>query len=69
MKRRSHTAVPLSHHVESFLEMLVAERGLSENTLDAYSRDLSGFEVGAHRPYESHLHDENQARKDMGGIH
>ena len=44
MKRRSHTAVPLSHHVESFLEMLVAERGLSENTLDAYSRDLSGFE-------------------------
>ena len=44
MKRRSHTAVPLSHHVESFLEMLVAERGLSENTLDAYSRDLSRFE-------------------------
>jgi integrase/recombinase XerD len=44
MKKRSHTAVPASRHVESFLEMLVAERGLSGNTLDAYSRDLSGFE-------------------------
>ncbi len=44
MKRRFHTAVPASRYVESFLEMLVAERGLSGNTLDAYSRDLSGFE-------------------------
>ena len=44
MKKRSHTADPVSRHVESFLEMLVAERGLSGNTLDAYSRDLSGFE-------------------------
>ncbi|MBL6933977.1 MAG: tyrosine recombinase XerD [Alphaproteobacteria bacterium] len=44
MKKRFHAADPVSRHVESFLEMLVAERGLSGNTLDAYSRDLSGFE-------------------------
>lgn len=44
MKKRSHAADLVSRHVESFLEMLVAERGLSGNTLDAYSRDLSGFE-------------------------
>ena len=34
----------VSRHVESFLEMLVAERGLSSNTLDAYSNDLTQFE-------------------------
>ena len=30
--------------VESFLEMLLAERGVSDNTLDAYSRDLAHAE-------------------------
>jgi integrase/recombinase XerD len=31
------------HLVETFLEMLSAERGAAANTLDAYSRDLSRF--------------------------
>ena len=32
-----------SKHVESFLEMLAAERGAAANTLDAYRRDLDDF--------------------------
>ncbi len=32
-----------SHHVESFLEMLVAERGAAANTREAYGRDLTDF--------------------------
>jgi len=32
-----------SRHIESFLEMLLAERGASHNTLDAYRRDLDHF--------------------------
>jgi integrase/recombinase XerD len=32
-----------SPHIESFLEMLVAERGASRNTFDAYRRDLDHF--------------------------
>ena len=31
------------HLVEAFLEMLSAERGAANNTLDAYRRDLTGF--------------------------
>lgn len=31
------------HLVESFLEMLSAERGVARNTLDAYRRDLTGY--------------------------
>lgn len=31
------------HAVESFLEMLVAERGIAANTLQAYRRDLEDF--------------------------
>ncbi len=31
------------HHIGQFLEMLVAERGASKNTLDAYRRDLEDF--------------------------
>lgn len=30
--------------IEAFLEMMAAERGASQNTLDAYRRDLLGFE-------------------------
>ncbi len=30
-------------HVAAFLEMLASERGASENTLDAYRRDLAAF--------------------------
>lgn len=32
-----------NHHVESFLEMLVAERGAAANTREAYGRDLADF--------------------------
>jgi integrase/recombinase XerD len=31
---------PVSHHVETFLDMMAAERGVSPHTLDAYRRDL-----------------------------
>src|SRR5512144_575692 len=33
----------MSRHVEAFLEMLVAERGATSNTLDAYRSDLCRF--------------------------
>jgi len=33
----------LSPHIDSFLSMLTVEKGLSKNTLDAYSRDLAGL--------------------------
>jgi len=33
--------------IELFLDMLAAERGASENTLDAYRRDLADFSAGA----------------------
>ncbi len=33
-----------ARHVESFLEMMAAERGASPNTLDAYRRDLADFD-------------------------
>ena len=32
-----------NRHLEAFLEMMVAERGASSNTIDAYSRDLKTF--------------------------
>ena len=32
-------------YVENFLEMLAAERGAAQNTLDSYSRDLRHFEA------------------------
>lgn len=31
----------LSHHVDSFLNMLTVEKGLAQNTLEAYGRDLN----------------------------
>lgn len=34
-----------AHHLRSFLEMLSAERGAAQNTLQAYERDLGGFLV------------------------
>lgn len=36
-------SVPASQYLESFLEMLIAERGASANTVEAYRRDLSDF--------------------------
>lgn len=37
----------MDHHVQSFLEMLVAERGAARNTLAAYRGDLEDFAVHA----------------------
>ncbi|MFI5030746.1 MAG: site-specific tyrosine recombinase XerD [Reyranellales bacterium] len=37
--------VDRSREVEAFLEMLQAERGASQNTLDAYGRDLDDLQV------------------------
>lgn len=37
------TAKPSDPHLESFIEMLSAERGAAENTLQAYRRDLDDF--------------------------
>ncbi len=34
---------PLGRHAEAFLEMLAAERGAAENTLQSYTRDLTQF--------------------------
>ncbi|MBT3358836.1 MAG: site-specific tyrosine recombinase XerD [Rhodospirillales bacterium] len=42
-RRSRHPDVPASRQVEVFLEMLVAERGASPNTLDSYHRDLVDF--------------------------
>ena len=36
------------HHLESFLEMMSAERGASVHTLDAYRRDLVDFRAFLH---------------------
>ena len=33
----------MAGHIEAFLEMMAAERGASDNTLAAYSRDLEGW--------------------------
>ncbi len=38
-----HALVTDNHHVESFLEMLAAERGAAANTLAAYAHDLKDF--------------------------
>ena len=41
--QKAEGPAPGSHHVESFLEMLAAERGAAANTLQAYQRDLNDF--------------------------
>jgi integrase/recombinase XerD len=38
-----------SRHVESFLEMLAAERGAARNTIEAYRRDLDHFAASLDR--------------------
>jgi integrase/recombinase XerD len=40
---RSRKPIAISRHVESFLEMLAAERGAARNTLESYRRDLVDF--------------------------
>ena len=44
---RSRKPVALSRHVESFLEMLAAERGAQQNTLESYRRDIADFSAFA----------------------
>jgi integrase/recombinase XerD len=39
--RKASPAIPPSRHVESFLEMLAAERGAAPLTLAAYRADLA----------------------------
>ena len=41
--RKAEGPAPGSRHVESFLEMLAAERGAAANTQQAYERDLNDF--------------------------
>ena len=38
----------MDRHIESFLDMIAAERGASRNTLDAYRRDLVDFDSFHH---------------------
>ena len=47
MPRRSSNPSPSSdsRYFEQFMEMMVAERGASKNTVDAYRRDLTDFSV------------------------
>jgi integrase/recombinase XerD len=42
-KHAEHALVTQNRHVESFLEMLAAERGAAANTRAAYARDLKDF--------------------------
>ncbi len=35
----------MRHHVDAFLDMLVAERGAARNTIEAYTRDLEDYVV------------------------
>ena len=39
--RPARPAAAVSRHFESFLEMLMAERGAAANTIESYRRDLS----------------------------
>jgi integrase/recombinase XerD len=44
MKNSGRNSIPKSHqHVERFLEMMSAERGSAENSLEAYGRDLAHY--------------------------
>lgn len=43
MGRRATPSIALPRQVEMFLEMLAAERGAADNTLDGYRRDLADF--------------------------
>lgn len=47
--RRAKSKAPPSRQVEIFLEMMLAERGASANTVAAYRRDLEDFGLFLHR--------------------
>jgi len=42
---RAKKSPAVSRHIETFLEMLSAERGAARNTLESYARDLAHFAV------------------------
>ena len=47
--KRARQKPPASRYIEMFLEMMVAERGASENTVSAYRGDLEEFSLFLHR--------------------
>ena len=47
--KRARQKPPASRYIEMFLEMMVAERGASENTVSAYRNDLEEFSLFLHR--------------------
>ncbi len=53
-------SIELTTEAENYLKRLRVERGLSENTLDAYSRDLQAFVVFADRSGVSDAGDVNR---------
>ncbi len=61
----------MDRHVESFLEMLAAERGASRNTLLAYRADLDDFAVfaGARGAASSAGADAGTLQDYMAGLH
>ena len=54
----------MSRHVDSFLEMLAAERGAAVNTLDAYRRDLDDLATFLNRDGVDVLAADTQAIRD-----
>jgi integrase/recombinase XerD len=56
MARKARPAQTASRHLESFLEMLAAERGAARLTIEAYRNDLgdfAGFLAAAGKPVEA----------------
>ena len=69
-RRRAQTdAIPPSPQLELFLEMLLAERGAAQNTLESYRRDLENFAVfAAKTSVLLEDADENLIRKFMANL-
>ena len=55
----------MNHHVEAFLEMLVAERGAARNTLLAYRADLDDFQASVPNVAEANA---EQLRAYLAGL-
>jgi integrase/recombinase XerD len=69
-RRRAQTdVIPSSPQLELFLEMLLAERGSAQNTLESYRRDLENFAVfSAKSGVVVEDADETLIRKFMAGL-
>ena len=71
MGRRQAQKKPgsVSPQIELFLEMLLAERGAAQNTLESYRRDLESFAVHASKAHIlAEDADESLVRKFMAGL-